>query len=384
MLSSIGLRGRRMLGYIRNTHADWFDFLSLSPFTGISRMTIRRPSLRSVLPLLLLVSHSAAASPRALNLGQWGQLVLELPEGWTASRERRGTDMGATVTIKPGNETPLELLITGFAAPGEAASLAETVYRSVEKAAERASETSTQSSVRIKKFSGAGCQGRYFSATDRTVKEPTPTNFKYMDHGAAVVGRLFMTFTILTNLETSPERAAAFEIVRSARHLDPGPPWRTPDGGILLASSDGEWALGLSLPGYKLAPLELRNDPPGMKLSATHPKSPASVTVFFERAHEGMTASDYREDYWNRIQKMGVTRTDIQRSERGDFAILEFLMPSVAGAPLNQRSLNAFLVRDGVWIDVHISKAAYKPEDKAMFDSILDSLRVVPVPSALE
>ena len=41
--------------------------------------------------------------------------------------------------------------------------------------------------------------------------------------GVAAVGRLMVTFTLLTNLEDAPERAQALDVVRSARHVLPEP-----------------------------------------------------------------------------------------------------------------------------------------------------------------
>jgi len=61
-------------------------------------------------------------------------------------------------------------------------------------------------------------------------------------------------------------------------------------------------------------------------------------------------------------------RQDVKRSERGNMALLETFVPSYKGQQVNQKSVNAYLVRDGVWIDVHLSKVGFKDADMALYE----------------
>ena len=44
-----------------------------------------------------------------------------------------------------------------------------------------------------------------------------------------------------------------------------------------------------------------------------------------------------------------------------------------------QRHLNAYLARDGVCVDVHLSKVLSKPGEDPQFDAVVDSIRLVEV-----
>jgi len=66
----------------------------------------------------------------------------------------------------------------------------------------------------------------------------------------------------------------------------------------------------------------------------------------------------------------------VKRSERGPMALLEMRVPTYWGRAVNQQNVNAYLVRDGVWADVHLSRAGFKEEDRALFEKVLASVRI--------
>ncbi len=49
--------------------------------------------------------------------------------------------------------------------------------------------------------------------------------------------------------------------------------------------------------------------------------------------------------------------------------------PGPAGLRIDQRHVNAHVVHDGVWLDVHLSKPRYTPQDDALFDAIIRTVR---------
>ena len=113
------------------------------------------------------------------------------------------------------------------------------------------------------------------------------------------------------------------------------------------------------------------------------------VSAFLEPAQPGWTAVDYREWSCSEKKKLeGPRRTrfcqiDVARAERDGIALLEYKVEVDVpeGAPvdsLTQTNRHAFLVRDGVWVDVHLSKMGFEPADAALFDTVLDSIRIRP------
>src|SRR5262245_30108708 len=157
---------------------------------------------RRFLPLLccLLGVTGAFAGTGTIELGVWGRLQVQLPEGWKATTQPPEADGGSAMRIRPDAATPLELLMTPVPVTGDEEAIAQALRDAVEEAAKGVKETSVEKDLPIRELAGAECQTLYFTATDRTVENPTGGDFKYLTQGAASVGRFLVTFTILTNL----------------------------------------------------------------------------------------------------------------------------------------------------------------------------------------
>jgi hypothetical protein len=60
--------------------------------------------------------------------------------------------------------------------------------------------------------------------------------------------------------------------------------------------------------------------------------------------------------------------------------ILEFTIPEFQGVPVQQRNLFSCIPRDDVYVDIHLSKVAFKAQDEKLFDDVLGAARFVPKP----
>jgi hypothetical protein len=329
--------------------------------------------------LLSTLPASADLHLRTFPLGQWGQFGIELPEGWTAVAQGPEASGGAAIRIAPGRDVPLVLLMTPVpAATRSEEELDAAVAKLAEEVKQHIAQVAVESELTVRELRSDHCHARYVSATDKTVEKPTATDFKYVDQGGAAVGRLLVTFTILTNVKDAPERAQALEIVRSASHGRPRTPWLTPEGGVALSYPGKTWKLKMDLPGYDIEPTQLKEGGKGVRLSGYNKATGMIITAFLEEAHPGWTAVDHREDAWKTMQRASpMDRQDVKRSERGSMALLEMFVPSYQGQQTNQKHVNAYLVRDGVWIDVHLSKPGFKDADVALFEKVLGSVKLV-------
>jgi tetratricopeptide (TPR) repeat protein len=66
---------------------------------------------------------------------------------------------------------------------------------------------------------------------------------------------------------------------------------------------------------------------------------------------------------------------NVSSSEIGDISIFEYLLPSFRGQSLRQQNMYAEFVQDGFWIDLHISKVLYTPQDRGLFEALVRSVR---------
>jgi len=115
----------------------------------------------------------------------------------------------------------------------------------------------------------------------------------------------------------------------------------------------------------------------GVRVTGRNQATGMIVSAVLKDAHPGWTAVEHREDAWTTLQtESPMGREDVKRSERGPMALLEMRVPTFWGRAVNQQNVSAYLVRDGVWADVHLSKVNFKEEDRALFEKVLASVRI--------
>jgi hypothetical protein len=306
----------------------------------------------------LLLAAPALAAPRAFPLGQWGQLEIDVPEGWTAVTQGKEAEGGTVLKVTPPKDAQLVLLMTPLPAPGNA--------DDIDAAAREATEKAKLGPVQ--ELESPDAHAFYASVTDRTV---------FVDQGTAAVGRLLVSFTIRTNVREGAERAQAREIVRTARQLFPGPPWITPGGGVAMSYPGKAWKLAMNLAGYEIDPFQIVAGGKGVRVTGRNQATGMIVSAVLKDAHPGWTAVEHREDAWKTMQtESPMGREDVKRSERGPMALLEMRVPTYWGRVVDQQNVSAYLVRDGVRADVHLSKVKFKEEDRVLFEKVLGSVRI--------
>jgi tetratricopeptide (TPR) repeat protein len=65
---------------------------------------------------------------------------------------------------------------------------------------------------------------------------------------------------------------------------------------------------------------------------------------------------------------------NVSSFEIGAVSVFEYFLPTALGRPIRQQNLYAEFVQDGFWVDLHISKTLYKPEDHKLFEALVRSV----------
>jgi hypothetical protein len=104
-------------------------------------------------------------------------------------------------------------------------------------------------------------------------------------------------------------------------------------------------------------------------------KTGLNVSFSFEPARECTTSASCRDEFSARLRKLYPGRRDWRDAKIGDVFISENTDPGAAGIELDQRHVNAHLVVNGVWVDVHLSKVRYREPDRSLFVDFIQSLR---------
>ena len=159
-----------------------------------------------------------------------------------------------------------------------------------------------------------------------------------------------------------------------------------PAAPIKLSLPNATWHL--EIPGWAVAVQRdvTRPDGNARSISGKHPSWDVNLSAFLERIPSSANASQCREHYWDKLRRSPVKREDVKLSERGEMAILEYAVRDLGGfmpealskvhQDFEQRHLNVYLSRDGVCIDVHLSKALKRGEG-APFGPIVEAIRLV-------
>jgi len=138
---------------------------------------------------------------------------------------------------------------------------------------------------------------------------------------------------------------------------------------IKIAFPSAKWNLSLSLKNFKI-----EKSSPGYILATRN--DGMTVSVFIEKADHAGDNIECRSFYWGKASQSPLPKENLKLYEKPNIAFVEYDVKSFQGKKINFHSMNAYLSHGGYWIDVHISKTQYQKSDKALFDGIVNSLKI--------
>ena len=97
--------------------------------------------------------------------------------------------------------------------------------------------------------------------------------------------------------------------------------------------------------------------------------------MFIEPVKDCNDSKACRDMVWKAGNPSWMNPQNVVQSEIGNVSFFEFLIPSYQDLPIQQQHMYAEFVVDGFWVDLHISKVRYKPEEHALFERIITSIR---------
>lgn len=166
--------------------------------------------------------------------------------------------------------------------------------------------------------------------------------------------------------------------------------------GVLLATqtafaggSDGEkrmaftvpaapWTLTLPAGDFKVAQREVKPDGKSGYFYLTGDKSHLNVSFFIEPALQCKDSKACRDMVWQAGNPMWENPQNVVSSQIGDVSYFEFFMASLRSVPFQQQNMYAEFVVDGFWVDFHISKVLYKPEEHVLFEQLVKAIKFEP------
>ena len=138
------------------------------------------------------------------------------------------------------------------------------------------------------------------------------------------------------------------------------------------------WAAAVAIPGFEIEGGRARPDGSQASVFAASESSGIILSMFLEQEEKPFTAAACRDKYFTKVIKEGLRKTRVKQWTRGELALGQYLVVDADGIELRQMNVNAYLGKDDVCVDLHLSKVMFKEADRALFETIIDSLRIVP------
>jgi len=141
------------------------------------------------------------------------------------------------------------------------------------------------------------------------------------------------------------------------------------------------WALELEGTGFTTRSNEIQPDGRRYFL-AENTKTRAVVSVYLEALKAPAQPGECKHSLEEKVKRnsslaSGALRGVVYR-ESGEMKILEFTLPELDGVPTSQKNIFGCLIKEDVFVDIHISKTFFKAADQPLFDALLQSVHFVP------
>lgn len=142
------------------------------------------------------------------------------------------------------------------------------------------------------------------------------------------------------------------------------------------------WTLTLPAENFVLAQKEIKPNGQYGYFHLIDEKRNLNVSFFIEPVDKCSDSKSCRDMVWKLGNPTWEKPQNIIQSAIGDVSFFEFLLPSFQGQPLQQQNMYAEFVVDGFWVDLHISKVLYKPEEHELFEQTIKSVKFEPKKNA--
>lgn len=142
-----------------------------------------------------------------------------------------------------------------------------------------------------------------------------------------------------------------------------------------LSLDEADWSLEIDLPRFKIEERATRPDGSGTMLRGASRKTEMIASVFLERNPELSSKEECKEHYWSKAMQGPFPKSNVEFISTETMEQVHHFVKEYKGIALMQKSVNAFMYRDDVCVDVHLSKVLYESKDAELFTAILDTVR---------
>lgn len=159
--------------------------------------------------------------------------------------------------------------------------------------------------------------------------------------------------------------------------------WSRPDGpSVIEVSLPGKgWSVAADLTGFTISKNGLQ---PDGRYYLMADRSAFGFSLYLEKVPGMANSAGCRDSLSGKASYPIAPAVDIRTYPSRDANLLEYTIREVNGMKVHQKNVFACMSRENVYVDVHISKTLYQPEDEAVLQSLFQSVRFVESSSRLQ
>jgi tetratricopeptide (TPR) repeat protein len=143
-----------------------------------------------------------------------------------------------------------------------------------------------------------------------------------------------------------------------------------------LSIPAADWNLTIDLKDFEVEKNNFDSDGNSRNILATIKGVGFTASVFIEKADHDGDYLECRNFYWGQASKSPLAKDNLTLYEKNEIAFVEHDTKEYDGKRVDYHSVNAYMSHGGYWIDIHVSKIAYKAADKEIFDKIFNSIKI--------
>jgi len=149
---------------------------------------------------------------------------------------------------------------------------------------------------------------------------------------------------------------------------------RQSEESIHLSVSGILWELRFPSRGWQVHQERVRQDGRACYYMFSNTNRQLNASFFIEPAEKCKTSQDCRSLYWSNPGPLIENPQSAEQFEENGFAIVKFIVPSVRGLQVNQLNYSGHMVRDGYWVDMHLSKIQSKKGDEPLLSGFVKTV----------
>ncbi|HYX28004.1 MAG TPA: hypothetical protein VE863_05515 [Pyrinomonadaceae bacterium] len=138
------------------------------------------------------------------------------------------------------------------------------------------------------------------------------------------------------------------------------------------------WTLTIPADDFQVAQRQMRNDGRGAYYYLVDEKQGLNLSMYIEPVKDCKDSKSCRDLVWKLGNPEWGKPENVVQNEIGEVSVLELMVPKYQGMDVRQQNVYAEFVVDGFWVDMHISKVRYKPEEHRLFEQIIKAVKFEP------